>query len=289
MKPTFIGIGAQKCASTWLYDVLADHPQVSLSDAKELDFFSNCFDYGFQWYERHFKPHPGAVAAGEVSPSYFHGLSAPSRVHAYNPDMRLIAFLREPFARALSNHKHEVRTGHLQGDDLSFEFGLENNPSYVEQGLYATHLSRWLEHFPREQLLIVLFDDVYSDGAAVARRVYEFLQIDGDHVSAALHERSNESYVNRSPVLETAKNSVRGVVRGVGLSSVWDRLGNTGLRGAYRSVNRAASDTVIPPPLPETRAHLAAVFEDELSRLEVLTGIDLSHWRSVPPARRSHG
>lgn len=39
MKPGFIGIGAQKCASSWIYDILLDHPEVSMSEKKELDFF----------------------------------------------------------------------------------------------------------------------------------------------------------------------------------------------------------------------------------------------------------
>ena len=36
--PTFVGIGSMRCGSTWLYEVLRSHPDVRLSDAKELDF-----------------------------------------------------------------------------------------------------------------------------------------------------------------------------------------------------------------------------------------------------------
>ena len=64
--------------------------------------------------------------------------------------MKLILFLRNPLDRLISNHKHEIRVSHLAGNELSVEFGLMNNPSYVEQGLYATHLERWLEYFPKE-------------------------------------------------------------------------------------------------------------------------------------------
>jgi hypothetical protein len=279
MKPNFIGIGAQKCASTWLYDILADHPQVGLSSAKEIDFFSNFFDYGAEWYERNFADAGGRVARGEISPSYFHGVSVPERVHAYDPDMRLILFVREPIARAISNHKHEVRIGHLQGDDLSFEYGLANNPMYIEQGRYATHLERWLQYFPREQLLIVLFDDVHADGASVARRVYEFLGVDSAHISAALGERSNESYVNRSSIFEGAKNVLRRAVRGARLGWLWQLIGNLGFRQAYRSANRADADMVIPAPHAATRAQLEQVFAQELVRFEQLSGLSCDCWR----------
>ena len=154
VKPAFIGIGAQKCASTWLYNILADHPEVWLSEKKELDFFSYYYDYGFQWYERNFESDESLVA-GEVSPSYFHGKGVPKRVFEYDANLRLILFLRDPIERAISNHKHEVRIGHFRGSDLSFERGLKNNPSYISQGLYATHLEKWLEYFPKDWLLFV--------------------------------------------------------------------------------------------------------------------------------------
>ena len=67
MKPNFIGIGAQKCATTWVYRVLEDHPAALLSDPKELHFFSSNFDRGYQWYERHFPETSSAKAVGECS------------------------------------------------------------------------------------------------------------------------------------------------------------------------------------------------------------------------------
>lgn len=279
MKPAFIGIGAQKCASTWLYDILSDHPEVRLSEKKELDFFSSFFDRGYQWYESHFGAvEPGQIT-GEISPSYFHTPGVPERIRAYNPDVRLIVLLREPYKRALSNHRHEVRIGHLRGEDLSFERGMRNNPLYVEQGLYATHLERWLAVFPREQLLVLLFDEVKADARKVATRVYEFLGIDAAHDPAALRERSNESYVNRSAAVESAKDSIRGVLRTVGLGWLWEGIGRTGLRNLYRSANRQSADAVIPPPRPETEAALRERFDAEIARLEHLTGFDLSGWR----------
>jgi hypothetical protein len=279
-KPNFLGIGAQKCASTWLYDILSDHPEACLSNTKELDFFSNFYDFGYQWYERQFEPNASARVMGEVSPSYFHHTTAPQRVRDYAPNMQLIVFLREPVQRALSNHKHEVRIGHFSGTDLSFEKGLQNNPQYIEQGLYATHLERWLRYFDRQQLLVVLFDDVVADGSAVARRIYEFLRIDVQHVPAALSQRSNESYVNRSAKLEASKNFVRSILRGLRLGWLWDRLGKAGLQKAYRAVNRLEPDNVIPPLQPQTRQQLDNLFADEISRLETLTDLNLDRWRA---------
>jgi hypothetical protein len=281
MKPKFLGIGAQKCATTWLYDILSDHPQVCLSDNKELDFFSHYFDFGYQWYERNFNARKDAIATGEVSPSYLHAMDAPQRVYDYEPAMKLIVFLRDPVQRAISNHKHEVRIGHLRGDDLSLEYGLKNNPLYIGQGMYATHLQRWQALFPKQQILVELYDDVVADGAGVARRVYEFLQVDATHQPAALSERANESYVNRSAGLEASKNALRTLVRALHLGGLWNAFGNTGIRSLYRSFNRRPPEAIIPTMLPETRAYLDQCFAGEITQLESLLGRNLRSWRPI--------
>ena len=281
MKPNFVGIGAQKCASTWLYDILATHPQSNLSELKELDFFTRYYDYGYQWYERHF-PEANALVVGEISPSYLNSSEAPARVKAYNPDAKLLVSLRQPVDRAISNHRHDVRIGLFTGKDMSLEAGLANNPAYIDQGLYAKHLSAWLEHFPREQLKVVLLDDIKMDALATARSVYEFLGIDPQHKSELLHVRSNESYVNRSSLLEQSKNQVRGAIRKVGLGAVWNGVGNLGLKNLYRKTNRAPSSSVIPKPSQALLAELHQAFAADIDALERLLDRSLQHWKQPP-------
>lgn len=77
MKPNFIGIGAQKCASSWLYDILADHPEAAVSATKELDFFSYHYERSYAWYERQFPEKLGAKAIDEITPSHFNEDAAP--------------------------------------------------------------------------------------------------------------------------------------------------------------------------------------------------------------------
>ena len=94
MKPTIIGIGAQKCASTWIYDILADHPEVTLSKKKELDFFSYHYENGYSWYEQQFQEKANTLMAIEISPSYFNEASVPERIITYSKDIRIILSLR---------------------------------------------------------------------------------------------------------------------------------------------------------------------------------------------------
>jgi hypothetical protein len=276
-KPSFIGIGAQKCASTWLHRILAEHPDISGSEVKELDFFSYRYDHGYQWYESCFNAKP-ARARGEISPSYFAEPAVPERVARYLPQARILLSLRDPVERALSNHRHEVREGHLVGADLSFETGLANNPMYVEQGLYATHLKNWLRHFPRDAILIVLMEDIESDPLAVARTVYQFLEVNDGYVPAGLANRYNRSFATRWSPLGGMKDAMYSATRLPGLRWLWDAAARTGLRSLYRGINNVPSSSVIPQPIPQTLAQLRQRFAPEIRELETIIGRSLATW-----------
>lgn len=275
----FIGIGAQKCASTWLHDVLVDHPELALpGQVKEVDYFTYHYDRGRQWYERRFDSVSADLLCGEISPSYLHNPGVAERVFDYNPAMRIILIARDPVARAISNHKHELRIGNIHGSDQSFEFGLDNNAAYVEQGLYGKHLGNWLARFPAEQILVLKFDDVVVRPARSLAKVCEFLGVDAGYNSPQLEKQSNASYLNRSPAAARAKNLVRGAVRAVGLGSLWQKLGDTGLRDKYRKVNRVKPEDVIGAPKPETLEKLKAIFQPDLEKFESISGLSTANW-----------
>lgn len=278
MKPNFIGIGAQKCASTWLYDILSDHPEVALSGKKELDFFSYHYEFGYRWYERQFPEIPGSKGVGEISPSYFNEASVPERVKLYAPNIKILLSLRDPVERALSQHRHLVRIGHVQGPDFSFETALADNPSYVEQGRYAEHLGRWRAIFPHQQIHVVLMEDIRKTPEEIASGVYAFLDLKPQHRSSALRELSNPSYIPRSRGLAATVDTMRGIAERTGLGAVWRGVGRIGAQSLYRKLNRRPSEAVIPPPKPETLKKLREAFHDDVQALEKILGRKLPGW-----------
>ncbi len=278
MKPNFIGIGAQKCASTWLYRMLSSHPEAGVSQEKEVDFFSYHYDHGYQWYEKKFSDCGDRTSVGEVSPSYFSEPAVPGRVRQYIPDAKILVSFRDPVQRALSNHRHEVRVGHFAGADFSLEAGLANNPMYIEQGRYATHLKRWLQHFPAEQILVILMDDIEKEPLVAARKMYTFLGIDPSHEPEELSERFNRSYANRSRNLLNVKDALYNVTRMPGANWIWAAASSLGLRKLYRNVNTVASELVIPAPQDRTLDELRLTFEPEIRELSKLTGRPLDAW-----------
>lgn len=114
MLPTFLVIGAEKSGTTWLFDVLARHPDIYLPDTKELSFFNHhetnlkTSDYfanlGLPWYEAFYANFREEIAAGDVSPMYLCDDMAPERIAATIPSARLIVILRDPVERAISHY-----------------------------------------------------------------------------------------------------------------------------------------------------------------------------------------
>lgn len=173
-KPDFLYIGTSKAGSTWLFNALALHPDVFLASNKGLYYFDEHFDHGRQWYLRQFASADRRAAAGEISHSYLSSPVAPQRIADLNPGMRLLACLREPVDRAFSDYLDLRKNDIFDG---SFEAALARFPRLLDQGRYATHLRRYLDRFPREQVLVQLFDDLREDPQAYADEVFDFLGV----------------------------------------------------------------------------------------------------------------
>ena len=280
VQPNFIGLGAQKCASSWIHMVLEDHPEVFVSQPKELDFFTHHFNRGYSWYEHFFVAAGTAQAIGEVSPSYFCDPLAPQRVHQYNPEIKLILALRDPVRRAFSNHLHEIRKGHFFGADLRFEAGLASNPMYLFQSRYGAHLDQWLKVFPQDQLLVVFQEEVQSDPSREARRIYEFLGVDADHQSAHLFDRVHESVGARHPALFRAWRSIGDLGRRWGFGTLVEALKRIWPIAAIMAANRRDLRAEIPKMRAETEQALQQELAADLVHLARLLGRDDLPWPS---------
>jgi len=273
----FLGIGVQKAGTTWLHRMLGAHPEVFVAqgDDKDLRFFSSFYDFGFCWYEGYFAEAEQANRRGEISTSYFYSKDAPERVYRYNSEMRLILSLRNPVDRLISHHRHEIRIGHLKGE-LSLERGIDNNPSYVEQSMYFTQLSRWLEYFPLSRFHIMIFEEVFRDPAKAIRDLYEFLAVDSEFVPDELNLKVNEGRIPRSWLLDQGVALAASSFRRLRLGWVVDKLKNARLNNLIATGNTRHDDAMEVSDADYQR--LRAIFADENAKLSRLLARDLSVW-----------
>ena len=277
--PDFVGLGAQKAATSWLYFCLYEHPGVC-APVKELHFFSrdDAFAKGYQWYERVFAGCPAGAVAGEFSTSYLSSEEAPARIAARYPDVRLVASLRNPVDRALSNHANDLLVGAVP-TAVPFREVLADHPEYVDGGRYATHLRRYFERFGSDAVHVILYDDIVDDPSSVVRSLYDFLGIAPDYVPRVLDERVNPARAPRSVGVERALNRVSGALRRGGLHRLawWGR--RAGLGRAVRRLNAGATPATAAAS-SEDRRLLYEELEPEIDALAELLGRDLAGWRA---------
>jgi hypothetical protein len=196
--------------------------------------------------------------------------------------MRLVLCLRDPVARLISQHKHEIRLGRV-ASDCSLERGIEDNPSYVEQSLYFSQLSRWLEHFPLASFHVVIFEKLFADPARAVRELYEFVGAAPSFVPDTLHEKVNEGRVPRSRLLDDAMRLSSSTLRALGAGRLIDGFKKARVHHWLRRRNTRSRDGFeIDPALIE---RLRAQFAPENARLAALLKQDLSVWDGAQRAK----
>jgi hypothetical protein len=262
--PDFVIIGAQKCGTTALHAYLQRHPEVSMSRPKELDYFIAELNLskGLDWYRSRFDPE--AQVRGESSPNYtahpkFAGV--PERMAALVPEARLIFMVRDPIDRVRAGwlHRYSNRT-----ESRSMrEAVLDPDQGYVTRSMYHLQLTRYLEHFPMERVLLLEQEELFNERRETLQRVYRFLGVD----DTVWRESFN------TPRLESAARGRRTRLGAFAAKRLSPRR--------WRKIRdrRPFTKPYVQPPMEDDlRAELAAMLRDDVAAFRGLTGRRFETW-----------
>ncbi len=204
--PDFFVVGHAKSGTTALYRMLRQHPKVFMPELKEPWFFvpelratggrrrSVRHPKTWQEYLALFSEARGDELAGEATPSYLFSHEAAQRIAAAQPQARIIAVLREPASFLRSLHLEFLKTNVESVKDLSRALALESERSqgralpanstrprmlaYSDHVRYVEQLERYHAVFPREQVLVLIYDDFRADNDGTVRTILRFLDLD---------------------------------------------------------------------------------------------------------------
>lgn len=271
--PNFLIIGAMKSGTTSLRAYLDAHPQAFC--AQETHFFNNHFDKGLEWYRNHFADAGDVPAVGEKCPSYMYDEGAAGKMARVLPDAKLIAILRDPVDRAYSHWTRARSEGReplefmdaVAAESTRVQANGRPHPlfAYIDRGRYLRQLKEVCEFYPREALLVLLFEDLRDAPVKTFRTACTFLGID-DTIIPELVGRSTNTYREYRPAwlyrLMTAKRLWRFLPFGLA-----PRLGKAMVRERR------------PDPMdPGARRDIAALYADENAALAAWLGRELSVW-----------
>ncbi len=180
---SFLGIGAQKAGTSWLYEHLRRHPEIHFPVGKENHYWDGLErgkrDESIAEYAQKFTGSSKGIY-GEITPAYATLRSETiARIYAEFPDLKLLFSVRDPVARAWSAARMFMDAAWLTCDDVDegFLWQLCSSNAFTQRGDYASCLRKWLEHFPADQILVIDYASILEDPEKVLARVIAHLGI----------------------------------------------------------------------------------------------------------------
>jgi len=302
--PSFFLIGAGKSGTTSLYEYLKQHPQLFLPQ-KDLAFFAlegftktlgydaadpdGYYHYpgavtNWDDYRAAFAPARDGQVTGEACTMYLYKAGVIERMNKYLPEPpKCIAILRHPARRLFSRYVHLMREN--REPDASFEQVFDRSSIWwkkddlVQEGFYYRHLSSFYQAFPKEQMLVLRYEDFKKSPRQVLERIFSFLEVD-PRFEANTDLSFNPGGKVRRPWLQGMLYGNQGL--GQWINRHWpntvQRLRSS---SAFMKVlYRARSLNLEKQQLSESLSQqiIDQIYREDIQRLADLTGQDFSSW-----------
>lgn len=291
-KPNLFLIGAMKSGSTTLHELLADHPEICMSEPKEPCYFvepdllremwPEMWRMGFwrdeQAYLSLFAAKPAALWRGESSTDYSKlpkVAGVVDRLATFSPDARIIYVIRDPVERTISHYWHMVEH---RGETRPPMSAIRQDPHYTDVSHYAMQLRPYLERFGRERISVLTFEELTGNPLATMREVYGWLGVDAEFVPL-----DTQSARNATPREATQRREGAGLLQRFRHSRVWDGVGSyvppafrrLGLALVEKKVDRTRVDMM---PVIE---HLRTLQRPQVEDLVRLVGREFPEWKTL--------
>ncbi len=296
IKANVFLIGAQKSATTSVYDWMAQHPDVcGPTSMKDTPFFidDTLYSKGYGWLSRVYESaYRGEEIVVNGCAHYMFFDSALQRISEYNPGSRLIVILRNPVDRAFSSYQF-ARKRNLESKPLldaikdeserlkSNNLKVITECTYAHHGLYYRQLTNVFKHFDRDKVLVLLYEQIKKEPLRSIKEVYGFLGVDKDFEPdlRKLNPTGSLRYPLIRDMIYNDSKAKRWFLKNI-LDPVLPhdrkyRLKIFFLNLITRKGGPAEKETLS----PAEAEYLYSFFSEDLENLEKLLSMDLKAWK----------
>ncbi|RED96151.1 sulfotransferase domain-containing protein [Marinoscillum furvescens] len=209
----FIVIGAQKCATSWLYYCLSEHPSIVVPRKKyEPGYIGGKVfnEQGPEWFFNRFPESDTKVGTlkGDISVDYLYDSHSAKACRPFVHDQtKFIASLRHPIERAISSYYWYVRRKELPLSSLEkglepildarpgFPDKFENNiyEQIVKRGCYSGQIEQYTSIYGPESFHVTLFELIQNSPQEVIKGLYKTLAVDDKYVPTSLNSKPKQN------------------------------------------------------------------------------------------------
>lgn len=204
-------IGAQRCGSTWLDQILNDHPEIEMFRplTPERKLFMDPDTKGWEkdrYVASFYNANLETKWVGEKATSYLEYPDVAKRIHSMSSTAMVFCILRHPIARAIS-HYHFSRSNGLENRTMEevfiegkiappYEAFVSVDPfAYIARGNYAKYLIPFKKVFG-DRLNIVIFEEVVGNLGQI-QGLYKQLGVNANHIPMALNKIVNSTETSK--------------------------------------------------------------------------------------------
>ncbi|MEP3278450.1 MAG: sulfotransferase [Stappiaceae bacterium] len=264
----FLIIGAAKSATTWLQRSLQADPKIYLPNP-ELHYFSREYERGDDWYLNQYQPTEETVLIGEKSNSYMEVPYAAERVAKSLPNARLIVQLRNPVDRAYSDYCMLYRRGEV-GRNVEDHLDPRKNADkrFIADGFYCEQIQRFADLYPKDRILVLLYEDVKTDPTKNVALTRAFIGADEEAPPMSAQSKVKDKTTPMiDPSLKRWLKPLKPIVQPFRGNKYFKKLHS-----------RVAAPIEYPEMTGDIRQRLIEHYASETARLSALTGRDLTDW-----------
>lgn len=287
MKPNLFIVGAPKSGTTSLYHYLSEHPDIFMSTPKEINYFSKMEldEQGIYYkdlklnnrtkYERLFEKGTNKKVIGEASVSYLFYSEVPKKIFEYNPKAKIIILLRNPVERSFSHYSMDLRLGEVKVpfNKIILRTGSIKKlnlyyQQFVELGLYYKQVKRYFDTFGKNQIKIILTEDLKSDITNTLSDIFTYLDIH----KVKIKNVETKYNVNSEPNSRILKKVHSFKTLRLAISSILSIDKKEKIKKKYFT-NKNKSEIN-----PKIKEYLTEIYKPDIIKLEKLISRDLSSW-----------
>lgn len=270
-KPDFLFVGPSKTASTWIYKVLKEHPDFDLPASKDIYFFDKYYSKGENWYASFFSSLDKLKLSGEFSHDYLYQDEALERIKDYNPNIKLIVCLRNPYDRTLSGINFLKRNGFGENSIKDY---VTRHHELIDGSLYGKNLKKLFNLFSDQQVMILDFQKLEDDPYGFLDDLYDFFDVT-TYYPKWLLDKVNSAQKARNEWLAYVVKKIAIYIRGLGFSSLVTRLKTN----PFINCLIFKKGTAVSNLSDEEKKYLSQYFDADIDQLSKLLHKDFSDWK----------